>query len=142
KVEQVGMPAEIYEAPASAFVAEFLGGANVLKGKVVLADLKILVGKLAIAVPSTTLASWQDGNATLVVKPEAIVLSSPVQKGEYEGKITHKEYLGFTTNFVVETNGVALRVTAMSSVLTKQLGPGDTVGASFDWSRCVLLARA
>ena len=142
KVEQVGMPAEIYEAPASAFVAEFLGGANVLKGKVVLADLKILVGKLAIAVPSTTLASWQDGNATLVVKPEAIVLSSPVQKGEYEGKITHKEYLGFTTNFVVETNGVALRVTAMSSVLTKQLRPGDTVGASFDWSRCVLLARA
>lgn len=139
RVEQVGTPAEIYEEPTSAFVAEFLGGANVLNGRVTVADLKMLVGKFAVAVPSAILAGRQNGDGVLVVKPEAIVLSSPVQKGEYEAAVRHKEYLGFTTNFVVETNGVTLRVAAMSSVLTKQLRPGDTVGVSFDWSRCILL---
>lgn len=142
KVEQVGTPAEIYETPTSAFVAEFLGGANVLRGRVVLSELKMLVGELAIAVPSTIIASWRDGEGILVVKPEAIVLSYPLRKGEYEAILSHKEYLGFTTNFVVQTSGVTLRVTAMSSVLTQQLRPGDTIGVSFDWSRCVFLPQS
>ncbi|MBK7579829.1 MAG: ABC transporter ATP-binding protein [Myxococcales bacterium] len=34
KVAQAGAPNELYDHPASAFVAEFLGGANVLKGQV------------------------------------------------------------------------------------------------------------
>jgi ABC-type Fe3+/spermidine/putrescine transport system ATPase subunit len=141
KIVQVGQPAEVYEVPASPFVAEFLGGANVLKGRVAIRDLKIFIGSFAIAVPSTTLANLRDGNAALVVKPEAVILTPPGQKGEYEALITHKEYLGFTTNFVVQTNGVTLRVTAMTSALTKQLRIGTNTGVSFDWSRCVLLPQ-
>jgi iron(III) transport system ATP-binding protein len=142
RVVQVGAPAEIYESPNSPFVAEFLGGANVLAGTVSSADLRIVVKKFAIAVPSTILSGWNDGDVTLVIKPEAILLSSPVVKGEYEGTILHKEYLGFTTNFVLETNGVTLRAAAVSSVLTKQLKPNDVVGVSFDWLKCVLLPNA
>ena len=140
-VEQVGTPVEIYERPASAFVAEFLGGANVLHGNIVLEELKITVGRFVIAVPSVVLGNLENGPAALVVKPEAIVLTTPGQEREYEGIVMHKEYLGFTTNVLVEINGVSLRVTAMSSVATKQLIPGGTVGVSFDWSRCVLLPK-
>ncbi len=139
KVVQVGPPSEIYEKPLSSFVAEFLGGANVCRGIVSAADLRITVDQFAIAVPSTTLAGWSDGVINLVIKPEAILLSSPVQKGEYEGRILHKEYLGFTTSFVVDCYGITLRASAVSSALTKQLLPGGTVGVSFDWLKCVLL---
>lgn len=34
KIEQVGSPNEVFDRPASAFVIEFLGGANVLRGEV------------------------------------------------------------------------------------------------------------
>ncbi len=34
KIEQVGSPTEVFDRPASAFVVEFLGGANVLRGEV------------------------------------------------------------------------------------------------------------
>ena len=31
KIEQIGTPSEIYDKPISAFVAEFVGGANMYK---------------------------------------------------------------------------------------------------------------
>src|SRR5438128_4573391 len=33
RIEQLGTPKEIYEAPQSAFVARFIGGSNILVGK-------------------------------------------------------------------------------------------------------------
>ena len=35
RIEQIGTPAEIYEHPASAFVAEFIGSSNMLRGRIV-----------------------------------------------------------------------------------------------------------
>jgi ABC-type Fe3+/spermidine/putrescine transport system ATPase subunit len=138
-MEQLGVPSEMYERPASEFVAAFLGGANVLKGELSAEEHKLRVGAFAIAVPPAFLFKRPSGSATLIVKPEAVILSSPVQKGEYEARVFHREYLGFTTNFVVQSSGVILRSTMISSMLTKQLAPNETVGVSLDWSRCVLL---
>lgn len=139
KTVQIGPPTEIYEVPNSPFVAEFLGGANVFEGAVSATELRIVIGQFSIAVPSTTLAGWRDGSISLVVKPEAVLLTTPVEKGEYEGRITHREYLGFTTSFVVECRGITLRATEVSSAMTKQMRPGNIVGVSFDWSKCILL---
>jgi sulfate transport system ATP-binding protein len=46
RIEQVGTPAEVFDRPASAFVVDFLGGANVLVGEVtgdraIFADLSL-----------------------------------------------------------------------------------------------------
>src|SRR5215831_16163260 len=35
RIEQIGTPAEIYERPASAFVAEFIGSSNMLRGRII-----------------------------------------------------------------------------------------------------------
>jgi ABC-type Fe3+/spermidine/putrescine transport system ATPase subunit len=142
KTVQVGPPTEIYEAPNSSFVAEFLGGANAFNGVASVAELRIAIGQFSIAVPYTTLAGWNDGAIHLIIKPEAILLSSPVEKGEYEGRIIHKEYLGFITSFVVECHGITLRATEVSSAMSKQMRPGDVVGVSFDWSKCILLPHS
>ncbi len=139
RVEQVASPSEMYEHPATPFVAEFLGGANVLEGVLNVEERKLQVGSFTIAIPPAILGGYAGGATAVIAKPEAIVLSWPVQKGEYEAKILHKEYLGFVTNFVVECSGALIRSTIVSSALTKQLQIRDTVGVSFDWSRCILL---
>jgi len=47
-VAQVGTPREIYDKPATPFVAGFVGGANVLRGQMV--DGRVSVGSMAVAV--------------------------------------------------------------------------------------------
>lgn len=136
RVGQVGTPSEIYELPASAFVAEFLGGANVLRGRLEVSALQFVSGEFCLNLPAELVAGQQDGNAMLAIKPEGITLLLP---GGYAAKIIHAEYLGFITNFVVETNGVSLRVMSMSTPLTKQLRPGDGVELRIDWSKCIIL---
>ncbi len=138
KVEQTGSPAEMYEMPVSSFVAEFLGGANVLEGKLDVSALRFESGSMMVKVPPGLVMNQQSGNVTLAIKPEAITLL-PSATGGFEANIVHSEYLGFTTNFVVETNGITLRVTSMSSELTKQLHPGDKADIRIDWSKCIIL---
>ncbi|MBX2990008.1 MAG: ABC transporter ATP-binding protein [Bacteroidetes bacterium] len=138
-IEQVGAPAQMYEAPVSAFVAEFLGGANVLPATVSRSELTITAGKLVLHVPATFLDRYGDGDARLVVRPEAIVLLPSVGEGDNAALIVHKEYLGFTTNFFAQVGEVTLRITSMTSGLTKRLRSGDVAGIRFDLSRCTVL---
>ena len=73
RIEQVGSPAEVYEHPATAFVAGFIGTSNVLE---------------------------RDGR-TFTVRPEKIrLLPGDVQQGE-PGTIRAAVYLGPITRYVV-----------------------------------------
>lgn len=135
KIEQVGRPAEIYEAPSSAFVAEFVGGANILKGILRARDGRFTVGGLEVTIPDA-LRKDLDGKVTVAAKPEALVLSS--EDGDWEAIVEDGEYLGFTSNFVVNASGVSLRVSSSTSRFTKRLSPGDRVLGQFDWERCTL----
>ena len=51
KVEQAGAPQEIYDAPATPFVAEFVGGANVFSGRVVNERAALSGASLSVPVP-------------------------------------------------------------------------------------------
>jgi putative spermidine/putrescine transport system ATP-binding protein len=75
RIEQVGTPAEIYRAPATAFVATFVGTANVLPCRVVDAAR----GVVALDGSALTAAQPLAGRATgemvrFAVRPEAIAL--------------------------------------------------------------------
>ena len=69
KVEQVGPPHEIYDRPATPFVAEFVGGANVLSGRVHNGQAA-LASALSVAVPD-----GRDGDEVRAfVRPEDVRL--------------------------------------------------------------------
>ncbi|HET6601647.1 MAG TPA: ABC transporter ATP-binding protein [Gaiella sp.] len=73
RIEQVGSPAEMYEHPATAFVAGFIGTSNIL----------------------------ERGGRTFTVRPEKIRLL-PFEAGEGEpGTVRATAYLGPSTKFVV-----------------------------------------
>ena len=101
RIEQVGTPAEIYEHPATTFVAGFVGTSNVLDGEAA----KRILGR--------------DG--AFSVRPEKIHLAAPgdpVPDGERvtaTGQITDIVYAGASTRFVVDVeDGARLVVVAQN----------------------------
>jgi putative spermidine/putrescine transport system ATP-binding protein len=96
KVEQIGAPAEIYEHPATAFVAKFVGVSNVLNGE------------MAMRLAGT--------NHAFSVRPEKIRLApagTAVPDGAVaaDGVIDDALYFGVNTRFVVRLeNGLSLTV--------------------------------
>ncbi len=79
KVEQIGSPTEIYDQPATVFVASFIGQANLWHGRQTgrvnrdFVEVEVLGTKLAAAPGSTTIESG--GRATLMVRPERVRIS-------------------------------------------------------------------
>ncbi len=86
RLEQVGTPAELYEGPASLFVATFVGRANVFRG----AAARALGGK--------------DGEV-VVVRPERLRFAAQGHAGVIPGTVTERRYTGAATFFQVEGEG-------------------------------------
>lgn len=105
RVEQVGTPAEIYERPATAFVAGFVGTSNLLDGQ----SAQQVVG----------------APGTYSIRPEKIrVLKEPAETGsvaepEYStatGTVAEVVYLGDATRFLVDLDAGG-RLTALQQNL-------------------------
>jgi iron(III) transport system ATP-binding protein len=91
KVEQIGSPRNLYEEPASEFIADFIGEANVLPCEVerIEGDLAhVRVADIALSLPSRTA---RIGAAKLSVRANAITLT-PNALGT--GRIKSASYLG------------------------------------------------
>ena len=87
RIEQVGAPAEVYERPATRFVAGFVGTSNLLTGAVA----EAIVGRAG----------------TFTVRPEKIHLAEPdavagPDENSATGRIRDVVYLGPDTRFIVE----------------------------------------
>ena len=68
RIEQIGMPEEIYDNPASAFVYDFLGNVNLFSGRV--RDGTVVIGDARIDSPAT--AGESDLDAVAFVRPHDI----------------------------------------------------------------------
>ena len=102
RIEQVGSPADVYERPATAFVAGFVGTSNLLSG------------------PAARAVFGMDG--TYTVRPEKIRLAGsedPVAEDETSalGRIAEVIYLGSDTRYIVALDtGGSLVVTQQNLV--------------------------
>jgi putative spermidine/putrescine transport system ATP-binding protein len=80
RVEQSGSPEEIYRAPASLFMAQFVGDANVLPGRLVTsssgAGLALVTDGLEIATAAGTLVAPGEP-AAAIVRPECVRVLHP-----------------------------------------------------------------
>jgi len=137
RIQQVGGPADIYEHPSDAFIAQFVGGANILHGTMYSPDRQVSVEGQVLAVPPM-LARQHSGEITLAIKPEAIGIMQNSAAGDLQAVVHSKEYLGYTTHFVLEVKGMKLSVTAPTSEETKRVAVGETVAVRIDWSRTTI----
>lgn len=73
RVVQIGTPQEIYDRPASPFVASFVGGANVLSGQ--MRAGRAAVGSVAVAIPGGTTAAADGAAVHAFVRPHEVKIS-------------------------------------------------------------------
>lgn len=97
-VEQIGTPAQIYNNPASIFVAGFIGSANLLPGEIVDRDGEAYVVQLR-AGPRVRVRG-EDGNigdpVTVMVRPERVDVSrdDPQTPNSVRGQVTNVIFQG------------------------------------------------
>ncbi|MBZ9790040.1 ABC transporter ATP-binding protein [Rhizobium sp. 3T7] len=109
EIAQKGAPRDLYDQPASAFIADFMGEANVVPCDIVGIDgdhATINVEGLLHRVASRNM---RPGPAQLAVRPNAITLA-PKNGGAFSGQITHAAYLGDHVEYEVKTNNGTLFV--------------------------------
>jgi len=105
RVEQVGAPQEVYEAPETLFVADFLGVSNLMEARVVSA------GRTACRVAVDgyeleTRGTEQDvtGEAKIVIRPERIELEdhqAPSGQNRVPGMVERVVYVGSAVQVIV-----------------------------------------
>ncbi len=115
RLRQIGSPSEVYEAPNSRFVADFIGAVNLLSGS----SREIAAGQLVIDTPTAgTLrvvgAAVPGATVTIALRPEKISLArepAPSTENRHEGVVREIAYLGSLSLYRVELpSGAILRV--------------------------------
>jgi iron(III) transport system ATP-binding protein len=121
KVEQVGRPREIYEAPRTRFVADFIGTSNFIEGVVE----KTRPGGYVVATAQGTLDVGSDaqhvpGDSVLVsARPEHISLSTDrngTGPNRWAGRVAVRSFLGEVVDHVVSVGDREIRVRCNSSI--------------------------
>ena len=145
KLEQIGTPTDIYREPVSAYVADFVGAANILGVEISAhtntdkpAELAFEGAKLTVRGPRALPA----GKATIVARPEdlAITDGKKAAPNTIMGTIVRKQYLGGKTHYgITLPSGLPLAVSLH--------GPdhfahdvGHSVGVAFDPVKTLVVA--
>ena len=106
RIEQIGDPAGIYRAPRSAFVADFLGAANIVEGRAVDGGLiETAVGRFAVA-DAPAAAS---GAVKLSWRPEDMKLAATGPANIRDATVRSVVFRGNFVELVVEVAGHPLR---------------------------------
>jgi spermidine/putrescine transport system ATP-binding protein len=133
RIEQLGTPNELYERPATAFVAGFLGVSNLLYGTVAGADSIRLDHGGELRVVAATLAG-RSGRVAVGVRPEKIHLG-PDELNRLEGRVTQRAYVGVATQYLLDTAHGPMQVYVQnleSAAQDRPPGAGVTVSFSPD----------
>ncbi len=136
EIAQIGTPADLYEAPSSAFIADFIGDANLVAcevEKTAKGTATALLDGQRYSVPSPDIAP---GAAQMVLRPHALNLAAPGQPG-LKGEVTYAAYLGKEIQYTVETDVGSLFI--ISPVQAEPFKQGDavSVGIVADHARIV-----
>jgi spermidine/putrescine transport system ATP-binding protein len=108
RIEQAGTPAELYEHPATSFVASFLGVSNLLAGTVAGPNQVRLRDGSEVAVASDALAG-RSGGVAIGIRPEKIRAAGG-ERNELVGTVSEIAYIGVSTQYIVETPAGSISV--------------------------------
>ena len=142
KVEQVGTPREIYQRPASRFVAEFIGLTNIFSGSIEAGGGFLTAAGERFALPSK---QGTAGVTAFAVRPEQISLHNGIPGGPGLGTLpaTVEDivYRGSLTEVIVRTNsGMPIVVHRQNADIPSEdeLRPGQPVVASWPTGAAML----
>jgi ABC-type Fe3+/spermidine/putrescine transport system ATPase subunit len=129
RIEQLGSPREIYERPATRFVAEFIGASSVLRGRAVGPD-RVALGGVTLDVDVTRTLTPGD-TVDLVIRPERVRLGSdPDILNILTGRAVRLLYLGAHVEVTVELADGQRVLALLPEPGHRSVATGDTVRVS------------
>jgi putrescine transport system ATP-binding protein len=156
RLEQVATPRELYEAPASRWIAEFVGDVNLFEGQVESREASRLAistrdaGTIFVAEPRQPITKT---NLCVAIRPEKVKLSrrGPVSDGagtnainRLEGVVTDVSYLGGITTYKVKLDSGAVVRSSMANTTRIDIdaySASHRVVAWFTPDDCVVLEQ-
>jgi spermidine/putrescine transport system ATP-binding protein len=155
RIEQIGSPGELYDSPATTFVANFLGQSNLIRATVAAEQQdRLLLDAQGVRVTMLTARSQaRTKNAYVGVRPEKIRISrgasapsaadgetglssmdSSMNGGnKLPGVVTDSSYIGVSTQYLVRTAwGQELMVFSQNTGGGEHISPGDDVMLHWD----------
>jgi len=141
RMEQIGSPREIYQRPASRFVADFIGAANLIEGRIEQRDanglyaVKAPAGALLATFPAELAAGT---GVTVVVRPEHVLVqpAGPSTVNGWRGVVSAQAFLGESVEHVIRVGELELRARGNPALA---LPPGAEVSLSFADGSCLLI---
>jgi putrescine transport system ATP-binding protein len=151
EVMQVATPAEVYEAPASRFVAGFVGNINIFEGKVASRESSMahIASPSGFVIQTANAGDLATGSeVSFAIRPEKIKVSSkaPAQAAvnAVEGEIFDLAYLGDMTVYHVKLpDGRVVKASSLNSARQTEdpLSWNDRAWISFQPDAGVVLTR-
>ena len=150
RVLQVGPPNEIYEAPASPFVADFIGESNIFAGVVEaeagnMLRVRLERGPVIEIAGRADLAARPGQQVRVMVRPERFVdLSAEpgsVRANRIDGHVTDSAYIGVSDKYrVVTAEGVDVLMRLPSGPSSRRYSAGEPISAGFHAADARLIA--
>ena len=134
RIEQVGAPLDLYDKPASQFVASFVGSPpiNLIKGEIEIGSKAAFVSDgVRVVLPK---GNWEAGETTLGIRPEDVKLATVPNKANAKGVVVMRECTGDRTTLEVQLSNCNLTV---SSVERCEIDPKAQVDLNIEGEKCL-----
>ncbi|MCH7935895.1 MAG: ABC transporter ATP-binding protein [Proteobacteria bacterium] len=143
-IQQVGSPMELYDNPANRFVADFLGTANLIDGRVEKGQ-----GKISFQADDGTLIPLngngvEPGPGTAMFRPQDLTIREPGAASEgaavFSGQVQHREFLGSIIRYAVRVGENVILVDDSHQAGRPVFDVGDDVALSLAVDQVRILA--
>jgi iron(III) transport system ATP-binding protein len=142
RIAQDGTPRELYEAPASRFIADFMGDANLLDAEVAAiegVDASVRMGPVTLRLPHHDRAV---GPVSLAVRPHGVrIAARPAQESEVGGRVVKSAYLGDHMEYRVAIADPKAELFVTSPDVKAPIAPGSEVAVGFEPDAVMLVSR-
>lgn len=124
RIAQIGTPRELYESPASEFIADFMGEANIVDGKVLSVDKGIALVELGGVKIELPARKAKKGAVKIALRSNAFRVTKNV-KDALKGVITSSAYLGDHVEY--EIDSPLGQIFAVDEESDHAIPPGNTI---------------
>ena len=133
RIEQIGKPRDIYRYPKTKFVADFIGRANFLEGKIIEKrndELIIMVEGNPLTINDIHYNEFTIGEEVeIIVRPEMILVRT--EEGKYSATIKQAAYLGESIEYILDFNGNELTAHETDPSRLEIIPEGSSVKIAF-----------
>ncbi len=138
-IAQEGTPRDLYERPADRFVADFIGGANLVEGRIIEREeqrARVAIAGAEILVPTRPMA---EDDIFVAIRPNAIRLDVKGEKAGLPVLVRKAVYLGSHVEYALESE--AGELFAIDHNVQAAVAPGTNAVASFAEKGMALVRR-